>query len=284
MRGESQHTSANIWQMNSSRGMRRFSPALFCVLLAVACGQSTHSAEAAPPEPTTARDPNAPPDDNDTGATPGTYADWNAPGEVTSFTMPMTLQVDPGNYNAYWSTQFNFDDSAQTVAYIGFQTHNDGGGMFLGSLWNATGAAPGPAGVHCEDFGGEGVGKSCRLTTRPVAGHLYLLSVTKAAGNGWTFTVEDRTAGTTTILGTIQAPADAHISPTSFNSWTEYFDWNNSATTCSQAKYSKLLFGIPTTNAGDGHYTGTDYRKRCPTMERVTLGPDGATQEDGPLP
>lgn len=243
---------------------------MFCVLLAAGCGQS-------------AADP-APDEDGPTGATPGTYAQWSAPGEVSSFTMPMTLQVDPGNHNVYWSTQFNLDDSEQTGAYIGFQTHNDGGGMFLGSLWNATAAVPGPTGAHCEDFGHEGSGKSCRLPVRPVAGHLYLLSVTKADGNGWTFTVEDRTAGTTTILGTLQAKADARIDPNSFNSWTEYFDWNDPATTCSQAKYSKLLFGIPATDAGDGHYTEPDTRKRCPTMERVTFGPDGATQEDGPLP
>lgn len=228
-----------------------------------------------------ADDPTA---DVDTGATPGTYSYWVPPADPTSFSMPMILVADPGNYNAYWSNQFSLNDAAHTGGYLGFQTHDTGGGMFLGSLRNAKSAKPGSDNTYCAEFGGAGGGMSCRWNERPRPGDQYLLTVSKAGSHGWTFTVVNSTANTTTVLGTIYTETDAKLSGADFVSWTEYFDWNNPATTCAQAKYSKLLFGIPATSAGNGHYTGTDTRKRCPQMERVTLSPAGATQENGPQP
>lgn len=67
----------------------------------------------------------------------------------------------------------------------------------------------------------------------------------------------------------------------SFISWTEYFDWNNPATTCADAKYSKLLFGIPTTSAGNGTYQSSSLSDTCQDIAKVTLDGSGATEENG---
>lgn len=91
------------------------------------------------------------------GQTPGTYAFWSAPENPASFTIPMTLQVDPGDYNALWSTQFDFT-GVKAGGYFGFQTHRNGGGMFLASIWNAASASPGSPGSYCKVFHEGGAG------------------------------------------------------------------------------------------------------------------------------
>ncbi|MFD7919995.1 DUF3472 domain-containing protein [Streptomyces sp. NPDC059740] len=214
-----------------------------------------------------------------TGQTPGTYATWSAPADVTSFSMPMTLQVDPGDYNAYWSTQFAFSGS-QASGYFGFQTHEDGGGMFLVSVWNGSAATPGGSGTYCQNFAEDGTGKTCRLDTRPVKGHAYALSA-QQSGSNWTFSINDRTAGTTITLGTISIDGTHPMAKDGFDSWTEYFDWNDPSTVCADARYSRLLFGIPTTSAGNGTYTGSSLSDTCQDIAKVTLSGAGALQENG---
>jgi hypothetical protein len=49
----------------------------------------------------------------------------------------MTIQQAPGRANVYWSNQFQFT-GGDVGGYTGMQTHRDGGGMFLYSLWNST--------------------------------------------------------------------------------------------------------------------------------------------------
>ncbi|MFJ3707434.1 DUF3472 domain-containing protein [Streptomyces sp. NPDC090053] len=224
--------------------------------------------------------PAAPVQAADTGQTPGTYAYWNAPQDVTSVSIPMTLQHSPGNYNAYWSTQFTFAGSGAS-GYMGFQTHADGGGMFLVSIWNGTAATAGGAGTYCQDFDEGGTGKTCRLDQRPVEGHQYAMQAEQQSGSNWKYSIVDRTAGTTTVLGTIRIDGDHSMAGGSFISWTEYFDWNNPATTCADAKYSKLLFGIPTTSAGKGTYRSSSLSDTCQDIAKVTLDGSGATEENG---
>ncbi|MDG3009892.1 hypothetical protein G4X40_06995 [Rhodococcus sp. D2-41] len=220
-----------------------------------------------------------------TGQTPGTYAGWSVPANPTSVTIPMTLQVDPGKYNAFWSNQFSFAGVAKVGGYFGLQTHANGGGMFLASIWNGVSGVAGSPGSYCQRFNEGGTGETCRANIRPIAGHLYNLHIDRdRAGTAWTFTVQDATAGTSTTLGTITLPGVATLAKGSFISWTEYFDWNNPKTVCSDAKYSKMLFGIPASNTGAGKYTGGWKSKTCQDMSRVTLGPTGATEENGPLP
>ncbi|MDT8912581.1 DUF3472 domain-containing protein [Amycolatopsis sp. PS_44_ISF1] len=214
-----------------------------------------------------------------TGETPGTYSPWSAPGDASWFTMPMNLEHDPGDYNAYWSTQFSFTGSAS--GYLGFQTHADGNGMFLVSVWNGTSATPGDHGSYCSDFSEGGTGKTCRNDSRPVAGHQYELSGVRQDDGRWQFLSKDLTAGTTVVLGTIGFAGGNAISAGSFDSWTEYFDWNNPATRCSDAKYSKLLFGVPRTSAGTGTYGTPSKSSTCQNLAKVTLSGAGALHEDG---
>ncbi|QWF83814.1 hypothetical protein [Amycolatopsis sp. CA-230715] len=213
------------------------------------------------------------------GQTPGTYSPWLAPGNASWFTMPMKLQHDPGNYNAYWSTQFSFTGDAS--AYTGFQTHRDGGGMFLVSVWGGTGAVAGNNGSYCQDFSEGGTGKTCRNNARPVEGHQYELSGVKQGDGSWRFSYVDLTANTSTTLGTISFGGGNDVEAGSFNSWTEYFDWNDPSTVCADAKYSKLLFGQPRTSAGLGKYGSPYTSKTCADIAKVTVGSGGATHEDG---
>lgn len=218
------------------------------------------------------------------GQTPGNYASWSAPANPTSFTIPMTLQADPGDYNAYWSTQFEFA-GVDASGYFGFQTHRDGGGMFLASVWNGVSGTAGSTGTYCKPFAEDGTGKTCRWDARPQLGHVYELTVARdSSGTGWTFTVDDRTTGVSTVLGTITLAGTATLEKNSFISWTEYYDWNNPNTVCADAKYSKMLFGIPSTDEGQGNYTNSWKSKTCQELSEVTVSPAGATEENGPRP
>ena len=48
------------------------------------------------------------------------------------------------------------------------ETHRDGVGMFIYSLWNSTAWRVGDAGTYCIQFQEDGTGSSCRLDQSPV--------------------------------------------------------------------------------------------------------------------
>ncbi|MEV6413161.1 hypothetical protein [Kribbella sp. NPDC051718] len=125
---------------------------------------------------------------------------------LTQAEFRMTIQQAPGRANVYWSNQFQFT-SGDVGGYTGMQTHRDGGGMFLYSLWNSTDWKAGSAGTYCIKFSEDGSGGSCRLDQAPTPGHTYGFTVA-SEGSGWYgVTVRDLTAGTSFKLGSLQTGA-----------------------------------------------------------------------------
>ncbi|TCC03624.1 RICIN domain-containing protein [Kribbella soli] len=215
------------------------------------------------------------------GVTPGTYVNYTFDtASLTQAEFKMTINASPGRANVYWANQFGFT-GGDVGGYTGMQTHRDGGGMFLYSLWNSTAWKAGDAGTYCIQFQEDGTGGSCRLDQAPTAGHTYAFAVA-SEGSGWYgVTVRDLTAGTSFKLGSLQTGSGNTISTSGMVSWTEYFDWNNDKATCDDEPYSKLTMSAPTSGSLTAHFTGTSESSGCAADSQVTLSGSTAVQENG---
>lgn len=153
---------------------------------------------------------------------------WNDTGVgIRKYTQVFTLgAVAP---TTFWSSQFNFKEQPYSGGYIGVQM--DGYAFELGSgeiaifsLWNAVRAVPAPGAV-CGEFGGEGVGLSCRTLIQTRPGHTYKVSVERIGRTKrWSEfygSVRNLTTGEIHRLGTIRVPGQVSLfSPSNF---IEYF-------------------------------------------------------------
>ncbi|MEU1346222.1 ricin-type beta-trefoil lectin domain protein [Streptomyces sp. NPDC005775] len=184
------------------------------------------------------------------GTTPGTYTNYSFAGApvLTDVTWSTTVLHDPGyRANVFWSHQFGFDKGSG--AYFGMQSNGGSKRTLLFSVWDVSEAKTGSSGSWCLNFGGEGEGMSCRMNLDWTAGHRYTFEVA-AEGDGWFgATVADTVTGASYKLGSIRTPAAA-ISPSGMVDWTEYFEWNNSRSTCYDQPFSDARFGVPTGNGG----------------------------------
>jgi Ricin-type beta-trefoil lectin domain/Domain of unknown function (DUF3472) len=215
------------------------------------------------------------------GVTPGTYVNYTFDtASLTQAEFRMTINASPGKANVYWANQFDFT-AGSVGGYTGMQTHRDGVGMFIYSLWNSTAWRAGDAGTYCIQFQEDGTGGSCRLDQSPVAGHTYAFAIA-SEGSGWYgVTVRDLTAGTSFKLGSLQTGAGNTISTSGMVSWTEYFDWNNDKATCDDEPYSKLTMPLPTSGSQTAHFTGTSESSGCAADSQVTISGSTAVQENG---
>ncbi|MGW1345406.1 ricin-type beta-trefoil lectin domain protein [Kribbella sp. NPDC002412] len=215
------------------------------------------------------------------GVTPGTYVNYTFDtASVTQAEFRMTINASPGKANVYWANQFGFT-AGSVGGYTGLQTHRDGVGMFIYSLWNSTDWRAGDAGTYCLRFQEDGTGGSCRLDQSPVAGHTYAFAIA-SEGSGWYgVTVRDLTAGTSFKLGSLQTGAGNAISTSGMVSWTEYFDWNNDKATCDDEPYSKLTMSAPTSGSQTARFTGSSESSGCAADSQVTIAGTTAVQENG---
>ncbi|WP_328995758.1 ricin-type beta-trefoil lectin domain protein [Kribbella sp. NBC_01245] len=215
------------------------------------------------------------------GVTPGTYVNYTfGSPSLTQAEFRMTINASPGKANVYWANQFGFT-AGSVGGYTGMQTHRDGVGMFIYSLWNSTDWRAGDAGTYCIRFQEDGTGGSCRLDQTPVAGHTYAFAIA-SEGSGWYgVTVRDLTAGTSFKLGSLQTGAGNTISTSGMVSWTEYFDWNNDRATCDDEPYSKLSMTAPTSGTQTAQFTGTSESSGCAADSQVTISGSTAVQENG---
>ncbi len=212
------------------------------------------------------------------GLTPGTYVYYAfAAPTVSQVDFPMTLRVSPGLGNVYWANQFGL--TVGDGGYVGMQTHRDGTGMWLVSIWGTRDARPGSPGTYCLTFEEDGSGKSCRLDATPKVGHAYVVHASRGDDGWWTFSVTDTTAGTAFTLGSIQLDPAAAMKNTMV-SWTEYFDWNDQRATCLDEPYSRLWMGRPSAGGGAdvATFTRTSVAARCAGVSKVRTDADGAVQ------
>lgn len=216
----------------------------------------------------------------DWGLTPGTYVYYEfASPNVTQVDFPMTLRVSPGLGNVFWANQFGL--SIGDGGYVGMQTHRDGTGMWLVSIWGTQNARPGSPGTYCITFEEDGSGKSCRLDETPKVGHAYVVSASRGDDGWWTFSVTDQTTGRQFTLGSIQLAADDTMEPRMV-SWTEYFDWNDRRATCLDEPFSRLWMGVPVAQHGadPATFTRTAVADRCAGVSKVRLTSNGAIQDN----
>jgi hypothetical protein len=153
----------------------------------------------------------------------------------------------------FWSSQFNFREQPDSGGYIGVQV--DGYAFELGSgeiaifsLWNAVRAIPSPGAV-CGEFGGEGVGLSCRALIKTRPGHTYKVSVERLGhSKRWSDyhgVVRNLTTGEVHRLGTIRVPGQVSLySPSNF---IEYFGPTRA---CADRPLASAKFQAPVVSVG----------------------------------
>ena len=209
---------------------------------------------------------------------PGSYVYWNFDGVtgLSDVAYTVTVTRDPGHAaKVFWSNQVDFSNGVG--AYAGMQSNGGAQRMFLFSVWDVTEAVPG-AGSWCQAFGGEGVGMSCRRWGDWKEGDTYEFHYV-AEGNGWWgLTVTNLSDNTSFKLGSIKVGSDT-MKPGSI-SWTEYFRWNDTASSCESEPFSRARFDAPLGNGGSvaARITGTDIKPECPASSTVTTTGGHAVQ------
>lgn len=178
------------------------------------------------------------------------WAYWGKWTPVVRFEQRYTIEA--AGATTFWSTQFNFVEQPQGGGYVGVQT--DGYGMEHGvrnlaifSLWDAVSVLP-SSGASCGEFGGEGVGLSCRAPITVKAGHSYSVYVARVAyGNerrpwsSYAASVRNHTTGEKVELGTITVPYVVSMTPPA--NFIEYF---GPTVSCEQRPYAAATFQAPT--------------------------------------
>lgn len=216
--------------------------------------------------------------------TPGSYTHYAFdPGVagLNAVDFGTTVQTDPGyRANVFWSHQFSL--SKAQGGYTGMQSNGGEKRMFLFSLWNATEAKPGTPGSYCLSFGGEGVGKSCRMAHEWQAGHAYRFHLAFEGDHWLGVTVTDMTTRQSFKLGSIRAQTDT-ISPKGMVDWTEYFEWNSPLADCNTQPYASALFDLPSGNDGHAmaHISKLEASKSCTAYTEVSNADGGSVQRNG---
>lgn len=214
-------------------------------------------------------------------STPNAYTYYAFPAgtpPLYDVTFSITVDQDPGHAaNVFWSNQFGF--AGGLGGYLGMQSNGGPKRTFLFSIWNATEARAGDAGSYCLNFGGEGVGKSCRTQAIDwVQGHTYRFHVA-GEGNQWFgVTITDATTGRAYKLGSIQVKSDT-VNPSGMIDWTEYFEWNDPTASCFNQPYARVTFGVPVGNGGTiaAHVSGSK-ASTGDCLSTVTQVPGGSVQ------
>lgn len=144
--------------------------------------------------------------------------------------------------------------------YLGFNTDENGKGQALFSLWNASEATGG----NCKEFGGEGVGWSCRtpFEIRQDVFYLLRLSRTRQDANGvwwgaWIIENPGSDESKETSLGEIKVKPEMNlIRGNSINDFSEYY--GQAVEKCSSVPLSILGVAPPAANKDEsGNYSRT---------------------------
>jgi hypothetical protein len=193
------------------------------------------------------------------------YAYWNHSTAAGLVDLNQQIRFTAKAKYTYLATAWRYEghDNA-SGGYAGVQTNGyrfDGtiGDMAIFSLWDATAARPAP-GAECGQFGGEGVGWSCRRAMQISTTTWYELRVVRlestAEGQWWSAGLLDTTTGQALPLGDIRvAPTKtAMVRPMNFS---EYF---GPAVRCDRVPLSTADYKPPAGNATDGSLLTSTYR------------------------
>ncbi len=152
----------------------------------------------------------------------------------------------------FWALTFGFNELKEG-GYIGIQTdyNSIGKGLFIFSIWNATEAEKGDNNSYVVDFGGEGVGKSCRISIPLVESNSYRLRIwqleTNTNGTYWGAWIFDNKEGKEYFLGKIKTKNPTTLS-NRISNFVEYF---GDKKTCDNVPFSKVTFKSVKINCND---------------------------------
>jgi len=218
------------------------------------------------------------------GDTPGSYTSYRFGPAVTSLhsvDFAITVKTDPGyRASVFWSNQFSLVGT-HSGAYTGMQSNGGDPRQFLFSVWDATEARGGSKGSRCVNFGGEGVGKSCRMAHDWQQGHTYRFHVAYEGDRWLGVTVTDLTTRQSFKLGSIRTASDG-ISPFGMVNWTEYFEWNSPDSDCYNQPYASAEFKLPSGDGGQAvaSISQTHLSKTCTAYSEVRKDAGGSLQRN----
>ncbi|GAA2630873.1 DUF3472 domain-containing protein [Actinomadura fulvescens] len=206
----------------------------------------------------------------------GVWTWWRYPTGSQLWNLDQNVRITQSAPTRFWSHQFGFVGG--DGGYLGLQTdgsvgNGQRGKLAIFSIWNAADARPGPGAV-CVDFGGEGVGKSCRILYNWQPGttykyRLWYLGAETGDRHRWGAWMIDTSTGKETHIGSILAPAGKSRITNSV-SWIEDFG----GTPCDQAAPAAGVFGHPTANNGQVHGTFDSGPTRSCGRSRATVSND----------
>jgi Domain of unknown function (DUF3472) len=148
--------------------------------------------------------------------------------------------IAPGTF---WALTFGFNEINEG-GYIGIQTDYSSvnKGLFIFSIWNAVGAEKGDKESFIEDFGGEGVGKSCRISIPLIVSHIYRLRVwqldSDITGTYYGAWILDKSINKEYYLGKIKTNEQSTLS----NRVSNFVEYYGEKKPCNKVPFSRALF------------------------------------------
>ena len=185
----------------------------------------------------------------------GTYTYWYFPDSntYTDLSWDVTVNRDPSPGAYFYSTQFYFrkDDGTRDPSggYFGIQTKgsNPTGKIAVFSIWDAVDSSGPEISIP---FGGEGVGRSVRISYPWIEGRTYHLRVAPMGTDGawWGAWIKDSVTGAESSVGQIKIAAPHTKLYGQAISFTE--NYVVTATTCSALEFSDASFTSMAMNSG----------------------------------
>jgi len=148
--------------------------------------------------------------------------------------------IAPGTF---WALTFGFNEIIEG-GYIGIQTDYSSAnkGFFIFSIWNAVSAEKGAKESFIVDFGGEGVGKSCRISIPLIESHIYRLRVwqldSDITGTYYGAWILDKSINKEYYLGKIKTNKQSTLS----NRVSNFVEYYGEKKPCNKVPFSRALF------------------------------------------
>lgn len=179
------------------------------------------------------------------------YAHWDFGADVNDIeNVDQTIWIAKSAPASQWVMVWKWTADPSHGGYFGFNTDAAGQGQALFSLWNADAAA----GASCKEFGGEGVGWSCRMPFELRTDIPYRLRVSRtrvdAEGvwwGGWISEMTGAGASKAFYLGEIRVKPEMNlIRGNSIENFSEYY--GGVVAQCSAVPVSLFAVAPPAAN------------------------------------
>lgn len=196
--------------------------------------------------------------------TPGGVAGWNwsvNADNITSLTLPLTVNKAPGTAGYYFANQFSFTGTS-AVGYIGLQPHTTEQYMLIfSSFINGTAVLDSQ---HCRLGADGGHGVSCSTLYSIKTGKKYLFEVRRDNhdANTWYGFVKEEGSKNETQIGAWHLPAGSGTLRNNQAGWIEYY---KNVATCSIPEVAQITVSPPyvTSNGKQGELTYPHSYGRC---------------------